>query len=332
MSASVFQEFDPSASRHHVAPLVVLYENDAWMDALLNTLDTRGVAYEAIDLTRDAWSPNDLAPGQVVFNRVSPSAESRGHGAAIDRVRSSLDALERRGVRVINGASSFALETSKLAQHELIRSLGLTVPRTVVLSDTAGFHGVPADFPFPAILKPDTGGSGIGVRFVGSRRALGHLRQNEPLLFADGSTLLLQAFVSAPDGSIMRTEFVDGDLLYAMRVRPDNTFNLCPAEGCEREAIDGDHAAHVDFAHAPDASGADLDAARAIVRAAGLEVGGVEYIEAHDGTSYFYDINATSSYRGDVAAEAGIDAMNDLVSFLEREVTTNHLCLQRCAA
>ncbi len=310
----------PSESRASVSPpIAVLYENGAWMHELFAALDRRGLAYEAIDLSDAAFLLDDPGRYSLVINRVIPSAGIRGNGSAIALAQGWLEALERRGTRTINGADAFRLETSKVAQYQLIRELGLRVPQTAVFNDRQAIRALAADFPFPAILKPNTGGSGAHIRFVGSREHLDRLLNEEPDLFGPDHVLLLQEFITSPDGSVIRMEFVGGELLFAMRVRPKNTFNLCPAEGCERPPVDEGDEVDVLFEHAADIPEDAVAQARAIVRAARLDVGGVEYIESRDGRRYFYDINATSVYRPDIVAASGVDAMGRLVSFIEQE-------------
>jgi hypothetical protein len=60
--------------------------------------------------------------------------------------------------------------------------------------------------------------------------------------------------------------------------------------------------------------------ATAIVRAAKLDVGGIEYLETPDGRRVFYDINANSNLRPSVAAEFGFDPFERVVTFLSRHL------------
>ncbi len=311
----------PVEASRETDTVAVLYENREWMDSLFAAMDARGVRYEGIDLADSAYRLGHHEDYPLVINRVSPSAHIRGHGSAVPLVRGWLEMLERSGKRVINGAKSFRLETSKVAQYQLIGDLGLPLPATVVFNDRRAVRALLDDFPFPGILKPETGGSGAHVRFVPSRAALEHLLDTEPDLFGPDHVLLLQQFVSSGDGSILRTEFVDGELLFAMRVWPNNTFNLCPAEGCERPPADADLGGEPDvvFEYEPDIPDEAVAQAREIVRAAGIDVGGVEYIETPSGERYFYDINSTSVYRPDIVAASGVNAADKLVRFIERE-------------
>ena len=76
----------------------------------------------------------------------------------------------------------------------------------------------------------------------------------------------------------------------------------------------------VEFEPYPDIAPAAVAQARRIVTAANLEVGGVEFVESGNGTAWFYDINATSIYRREIADAVEVDAMGKLVDFIEREL------------
>ncbi|MCH8823722.1 MAG: hypothetical protein IH984_09470 [Planctomycetes bacterium] len=326
-NGSLNQGLDSEATRHGGGGgeerIAILYENHQWLEGLFRELDFRGLPYHAINLDDAALfldAPDDYP---LVINRVSPSSYLRGHGSAIRLATGWLEMLERSGKRVINGAASFKVETSKVAQHLLIRSLGLSAPKTAVFNNREAIRPLLHRFPFPAILKPDTGGSGAYIRYVPSREYLEYLLKDEDKLFGPDHVLLLQEFITPADGTIVRTEFVDGEFLFALKVRPVNTFNLCPADGCERPPAagqsEGDSEPTVDFEHYSDISSDAVAEARAIVQEAGLEVGGVEYIESSDGQRYFFDINAPSVYRPDIVEAAGVDAMTKFVDFIERE-------------
>ena len=303
--------------------LGILYENREWLAPLFDALNRSGVPFDAIDVQDAAFSLMQPDRHALYLNRVSPSSYLRGNGPAIQYAHAFLTSLEAGGTRVINGAGSFALETSKVRQQLLMESLGVPTPRSVVFNNRHQVRELAKELNFPVIIKPDTGGSGALIRQIDSFSHFEALLDSNVDLFGPEHLLLVQEFVTSGDGSVVRTEFVDGELILAMRVLPENTFNLCPADGCKRSPADADKndgRAEVRFEHYPEIPVEAVAQAREIIREARLDVGGVEYIETADGRRVFYDINATSVYREDICQAAGVDAFRKLCGFLSREL------------
>src|SRR5262249_923621 len=126
-----------------------------------------------------------------------------------------------------------------------------------------------------------------------------------------------------PEHGIVRLEFLGGELLYAMRVKTHGRFNLCPSPVCNPDDGSGHcevpvatPAPPVEFFAYPEVPPEAVEAARRIVRAARLDVGGIEYLEAAGGRRVFYDINANSNLRPSVAATFGFDPFERVVDFL----------------
>lgn len=302
--------------------IAILYENEEWQQGLFDELDRRGLPYVPIHLNDAAFLLDDPPAYPLFVNRVSPSSYLRGHVGAIRAATALIDTLASRGRRVVNGEQSFRLETSKVSQHLVMKSLGVRTPLTAVFSGSDRVRELAESFPFPAILKPDTGGSGAFVRLIQSGEHLAEVLSERDDLFAPDHLLLLQQYIEPVDGAVVRIEFIDGELVYAMKARPTNTFNLCPADACERRPAVGDGSdlpPRVEFEHYGDIPSEAVAQAREIVRAARLDVGGVEYIEDEYQDRYFFDINATSVYRDDICESAGTDALSVLGDFLERE-------------
>jgi glutathione synthase/RimK-type ligase-like ATP-grasp enzyme len=72
----------------------------------------------------------------------------------------------------------------------------------------------------------------------------------------------------------------------------------------------------VEFAPYPEVPREAVETAKRIVRAAGLDVGGIEYLETPDGRRVFYDINANSNLRPSVAEAFGFDPFERVVDYL----------------
>jgi hypothetical protein len=140
---------------------------------------------------------------------------------------------------------------------------------------------------------------------------------------------LLQEYLPHdPEHGIVRLEFLGGELLYAMRVITHGRFNLCPSPVCNPDDGDGvcavpeavADAPPVEFVPYPDVPADAVETATRIVRAAKLDVGGIEYLETPTGRRVFYDINANSNLRPSVAAAFGFDPFERVVDFLVREL------------
>ncbi|MBI4420272.1 MAG: hypothetical protein HY560_05555, partial [Gemmatimonadetes bacterium] len=117
-------------------PLAIYYEHPDWFRPLFAELDRRNTPYERLHIADHAYDPGDwrLRYG-LVFNRMSPSAYTRGRGDAVFYTLQFLSHLEHTGVRVINGAQAYRVEISKALQLTLLKSLGLPSPRARVIHD-----------------------------------------------------------------------------------------------------------------------------------------------------------------------------------------------------
>lgn len=309
--------------------LVVIHEHSEWQKPLFAALDKRPLRWEAFDLRRAAFSP-EAAPGaKLYFNQASPSAYVRGNVRAVPLALSYLRCLEAAGKRVLNGSRAFALELSKSTQAALLDSLGVPAPRCIVFNDVDALRRRLDGWSWPCLLKPEQGGSGARMFLVESYDQLRALLEGQPDLWLPDNLLLLQQyFPYDQDRGIVRMEFLDGELLYAMRVVSHGGFNLCPSEVCN--PVDGAPGAcavpegpqptkPVEFYAFPEVPARVVETGRRIFTAAGLDVGGIEYLE-YQGESIFYDINANSNLRPAVAREYGFDPFERVADWLVSRV------------
>jgi glutathione synthase/RimK-type ligase-like ATP-grasp enzyme len=235
--------------------------------------------------------------------------------------------LELGGARVLNGSRAFSLELSKSAQAALMHRLGIAHPKSLAFNDVetaiAKWGGR-----WPALIKPEQGGSGARMYLLNSADELRRLLRDQPELWLPDNLLLLQEYFPVdPAHGIVRMEFLGGKLLYAMRVISHGAFNLCPSEVCNPERGEGTcavpetpAAAPVEFFPYPDVPATAVETGERLMEAGGLDVGGIEYLEAADGRLIFYDINANSNLRAPIAREFGFDPFERVVDFLEAQI------------
>ena len=308
--------------------LVVLFEHPEWQKPLWAAMERRGIRYAALDLKQAAFDPDSAPQSNLYFNQASPSAYVRGNTRAVPFALSLIRSLELGGARVLNGSRAFSLELSKSAQAALMRRCGIPHPRSLVFNDPetvlAQWNGG-----WPALMKPEQGGSGARMFLLHSPAELLKLLREQPTLWLPDNLLLLQEYFPVdPAQGIVRMEFLGGKLLYAMRVISHGAFNLCPSEACNPEGTGDSHcvipeqapARPVEFYPYQDVPAAAVETGERIVAEGGLDVGGIEYLEAADGRRIFYDVNANSNLRAPIGQAFGFDPFEKVVDYLMAQI------------
>jgi len=191
------------------------------------------------------------------------------------------------------------------------------------------------------IVKPNIGGSGAGMRRFETPEALQGAVEAGTLTLGIDHVALVQEFLQPRDGHIVRVEVLDGKFLYAIKVYPNPAagYNLCPADICQPDAlslkatvpaqvtansemtadlcpVDLPKVALRVEAYAP--PGRVIQDVLAIVEAADIDLGGVEYlVDDADGEIYYYDINVLSNFVTNAAQVVGFDPYARLVDYLQ---------------
>jgi glutathione synthase/RimK-type ligase-like ATP-grasp enzyme len=309
-------------------PIAIVDEHPEWSSRLVAELQSRRLSFEKIDHSSHAYDPRDRQPRySVVVNRSSPSSHRRDHGSVLFYAEPLLAHYESLGIPVINPVAAYRFEKSKALQAQLFERLRIRSPRTVVLNHVEQIAKALDGFRFPVVVKPNVGGSGAGIVRFDSRSEL-EARLPQIDLGPD-HVALLQEFIEADGGAIVRIEVLDGRFLYAIRiVRGAGSFNLCPANICQ---VPPAAAASSSLAACPVDAPASLEVTRheppaeaveqavALARAASIDVGGIEYLVSRDdGRIYFYDVNATSNFVANAPAVLGFDPFRPFVDYIER--------------
>lgn len=308
--------------------IAIYYEHPEWFKPLFAELDRRGVAYDRLNAHEHAFDPADrFSPYALVVNRMSPSAYLRGHANAIFYTLQYLEYLKSIGANVVNGYDAFHLEASKALQLDLFERLELRYPRARVINNPSQAPHATRGLTFPIVVKPNIGGSGAKIRRFDS---LDELKAANDLDLGIDQTALVQEYLSARDGHIVRVEILNDEFLYAIKVypKPNEGFNLCPADICQptnlQPALLSTEACPVDAVPklglkvegtAPPR--AVIENVKRIMREAHIDVGGVEYlVNDRDGEVYYYDVNALSNFVSDAPNVVGFDPFPRLVDYL----------------
>jgi glutathione synthase/RimK-type ligase-like ATP-grasp enzyme len=296
--------------------LAVLYEHPKWFEPLFAALERHGISYEAIRLSDHRFDPAlREAPAPVVLSRVAMSSFLREREHGIFYAEALFDHWAGAGARILNGAATIALDSSKARQLSRISRLGYQVPETRVVHRREDLLAAARTLGWPLMVKANLGGSGAGIVRYSDEQELQRSIADGSVPDSVDSVLLVQDYVPARGGVITRVETLGGKFLYAIEVESGgDSFDLCPADACavSRGPI---------RMRAVTPTAEIVEAAERIAQAAGLDVGGVEYlVDDGDGSARFYDINALSNFVAKPLDVLGWDPHDRLVDHLKDEI------------
>ena len=254
---------------------------------------------------------------------MSPSAWARGHTHAIPYTLEYCAHLQAIGANVINGYEAYLHEFSKVRQTRLLKNLGVNHPKSRVINHPSQAPTAAEGFSFPVITKANIGGSGAGIQKYDTPQELQKAADEASIDFGIDNVALVQEYIPPRGEQIIRVEVLNGEFLYAIQLAlvDPNSFNLCPGSYCRRNeeiacGVNG-RTALVEKITPPQQV---INTVEKIMRKAGIEVGGVEYlVSAKDGEIYYYDINALSNFVDDAQNVIGFDPWPLMADFvLER--------------
>ena len=231
----------PRCHDNHPRPdLIVLHEHPEWQKPLFAALERRGVPFAAVRRYARGVQQRRAAARRPVLQPGEPqrlSARPHARGAAGARLHAVAGAAGRPGAERRRRLRARAEQErpGDAAAHARHRLPALD---HLQRRQRASRLRRQPD-PWPALLKPDQGGSGARIQVVESLEAVEEIFSRDPAVWLPDNLFLLQEYLPHdPEQGIVRLEFLGGELLYAMRVKTHGRFNLCPSPVCNPD--DGD--------------------------------------------------------------------------------------------
>jgi glutathione synthase/RimK-type ligase-like ATP-grasp enzyme len=309
-------------------PIGILDEHPDWSARLTAELTQRGLPWERIDHSNHRFDPHETRRVySVIVNRTSPSSHTRGHTSVLFYAEALLAHLESVGTPVVNPVAAYRFEKSKALQLGLCARLGVRYPPALVVNHRDQVLKALDHLRFPLVIKPNVGGSGAGIVRVATREQVE--QRLDTIGFGPDGTALVQEYIEPAEGAIVRVEVLDGQYLYAIRIVrvAEAGFNLCPADLCQGPSAtppaglgacagEGKPELQVSRVDPPPEA---VETAIRLLRAAAIDVGGVEYLVSQaDGQIYYYDINATSNFVANAPAVVGFDPTARFADYIVR--------------
>lgn len=302
-------------------PIGIIYEHPTWFKPLFNELEKRRIPFVRIHAASHQYNPAEReVPYSLVVNRVSSSAYLRGNLQGIFHSANYLAHVERLGIPVINGTAAQELESSKAKQFELFASLGLRIPKTRIVNHINQIIPAARSLRFPIVIKSNLIGNSQSILRFSTLESLQTAINTRQINLAIDHTALVQEFIPARNGQIVRVETLGYKYLYALKVSTKNeSHNLRPSEICtdhESQWIDTPKNKITVEAYAPPQR--IVEEVQRIVRTARLDSGAVEYVVSEiDDEPYYCNLVGLSNFVANPLEVIGFDPHVDFVDYIE---------------
>ena len=273
---------------------------------LIEAAHARGHIIEAIDTTRcymkiDVRHPEVHYDGRALerFDAIIPriGAGVTFYGMAV------LRQFQTMGAYTLNNADAIGRSRDKLLAHQLLAAAGVDMPTTAFAAspkDTKDLIALAGEA--PVVVKLLESSQGRGVILAETRKAAESLIDAFRGLRAN---FLVQQFVREAAGSDVRAFIVGGRIVGAMRrVAEKGEFRSNLHRGGKAEPI----------RLSPEERAAALKASRAM----GLEVAGVDILQASDGPKVL-EVNSSPGLEG-IEGATGRDIAGRIIDHLETRV------------
>lgn len=231
----------------------------------------------------------------LVLGRVGHQSTSQGLHV--------LEQLEGMGYRVSPTADALRRSRNKLLAMQRLTSAGLRVPHTAFVADVADLApAIERLGGAPLIVKMLEGAKGRGVMLAESNRSAHAIADT---FLAMDMPLLVQEFVEESAGKDIRL-FVVGDRVVGAvrRQARGNEYRSNVYLGAVAKTVE----AHPDF----------VDAAVRATRTLGLEIAGVDVLEAREGP-VILEVNSSPGILG-MESTTGIDLAGAVVEYFEKAI------------
>ena len=175
----------------------------------------------------------------------------------------------------------------------------------------------------------EQGGSGNKIFKVNSYPELMEIFSTIPNIWEPDNLFLLQDEIEySKEYGIIRIEFIGDEILYAMRVVTNGSFNLCPSTVCNPESGESQscnipQTTPPKFYPAKDIPQKVIDETIFIKKSTGHQIASIEFAFDNQGTAVYYDINSNSNLRKSICEEYGNgDPFIRVVDYLESYTRT----------
>jgi len=319
--------------------IYVIHENEDWVIPLRAAFKSLNLPYEEWFIDKLSLDLSEVPPEGIFYNRMSASAHTRDHRFAPEATGNVLAWLQRHNRTVINGRRALQLEVRKSEQYIALQEAEIRHPKTIIANDVKLLlNAVDKLNQFPFIIKPNRGGKGTGVQLFQTKESLATTLENGGIGESLDGIWLVQQYVEAADGRIVRAEFVGGEFLYAVSIDSSRGFQLCPADACnvaDSFCPVGSSPNAAKFQILEGYENEDIEKYKQFLKSNDIGVGALEYAEDKDGIRWVYDVNTNTNYNSKAEKAFGNErqGMYEIARFLgaELEALLKQEKLKRCA-